>query len=283
MDFMRRMREAHVRIANAQRLIYANRSPKTYSEQMRVFMLVTPKLEDIEADIAATTDLFCNEDKAKIQGGIRDIVAYLDKGYDEYAKWRRSTEDYETLCQSEPGWLCELIKAPRLMPKEYVCALNKSKGTIRSYVYGRRTDRATSEQNKTLVCRFVDELLNAGNLASADELLADDFALRLRLPAVEGREAFKEGLQHWRTAFPDWRISIERLIAEYDKVDIRWSSEATHSGPLMGIAPTRKRVSWTANDVLRIENGRIAEITAEEDMLALVRQLGAAPEPTSAE
>ena len=139
MDFMRRMREAHVRIANAQRLIYANRSPKTYSEQMGVFMLVTPKLEDIEADIAATTDLFCNEDKAKIQGGIKDIVAYLDKGYDQYAKWRRSTrsstEDYETLCQSEPGWLCELIKTPRLMPEEYVCALNKSKGMIRLYVY----------------------------------------------------------------------------------------------------------------------------------------------------
>ena len=61
MDFMRRMREAHVRIANAQRLIYANPSPETYNEQMRVLMLVTPELEDIERDIAATTDLFCKE------------------------------------------------------------------------------------------------------------------------------------------------------------------------------------------------------------------------------
>ena len=58
MDFLRRIREAHVQIANAQRLIRADRMPKTYSEQMRVLMLVTPELEDIERDIEATTDLF---------------------------------------------------------------------------------------------------------------------------------------------------------------------------------------------------------------------------------
>ena len=285
MDFMRRMREAHVRIANAQRLIYANRSPRTYSEQMRVLMLVTPKLEDIERDIAATTDLFKPGDKEEIQEGINDIVAYLDEGYDEYAKWRRnSTVDYETLRQRKPGWLSKLVECGRCMPEKYLCALSKSKGTIRSYVYGSSRDRALPEQNETRIRHFVNEFLNAGILASADKLLADDFALRLRQPAIEGREAFKEGLRHWRTVFPDWRISIEQLIAEDDKVTSRWRCEATHSGQqLMGISPTGKRVSWTANAVLRIENGRIAELTAEVDMLALMRQLGAAPEPTSAE
>jgi steroid delta-isomerase-like uncharacterized protein len=261
-DFMHRIREAHVRIANAQRLIHADRSYTTYSEQMRVLMQVTPKLEDIERDIAATTDLFKPGDKTKIQKGINEIVAYLDKGYDQYAEWCND-EDCDSLRQRKPGWLGELVKCRRSMPAEYERALDKSKGTIRCYVYGRGRDRAVSEQNKARVRRFVDEVLNAGNLASADELLADDFALDLRLLAIEGREAFKEILKHWRTAFPDGRISIERLTGEDDKVVGCWTGEATHSAPIMGIAATKKRVSWTANVILRIENGRIAEITAE--------------------
>jgi predicted ester cyclase len=51
----------------------------------------------------------------------------------------------------------------------------------------------------------------------------------------------------------------------------------------MGIAATGKRVSWTANVILRIENGRIAEMAADGDMVGLMRQLEATPEPTSAE
>ena len=127
MDFMYRIREAHVRIANAQRLIYADRSCTIYCEQMRVLMQVTPKLEDIERDIAATTDLFKPRDKTKIQKGINEIVAYLDKGYDQYAEWCNG-EDYETLRQREHGWLGELVKCRRNMPAEYGRALDKSKG-----------------------------------------------------------------------------------------------------------------------------------------------------------
>jgi hypothetical protein len=81
-DFLRRMREAHVRIANAQRLIYADPSPGIYNKQMRMLMLVTPELEDIERDINATTNLFCEKtaDKGNIQDGINEIVAYLMTG-----------------------------------------------------------------------------------------------------------------------------------------------------------------------------------------------------------
>ena len=98
MDFLRRMREAHVRIANAQRLIRADPSPKTYSEQMRALMLVTPELEDIERDVAATTDLFCKEpaDKENIQDGIKEVVDYLDDAYYQYAAWDKSGDSNET-------------------------------------------------------------------------------------------------------------------------------------------------------------------------------------------
>ena len=139
-----------------------------------------------------------------------------------------------------------------------------------------------SEHNKNLVRRFVRDVLNDGNPSTVTELLSEDFVLRLPgLPPTEGREAFMQALQEWRTAFPDWQVSIEQLIAEHDKVAGRWRCEATHLGPLMGIPATGKQVIWTANDILRIEQGKIAENTAEEDMLGLMGQLGAPPPSAS--
>jgi steroid delta-isomerase-like uncharacterized protein len=137
-----------------------------------------------------------------------------------------------------------------------------------------------SERNKQLVRRFVVEQLNDTNPAALDELVAEDFVLRLPGHApIQGREAFRDALSQWRSAFPDWRASIEELIAEGDKVAGRWRCEATHQGVLMGIPATGRRVCWTANDILRIEGQRIVENTAEEDMLGLMRQLGAIAEP----
>jgi steroid delta-isomerase-like uncharacterized protein len=140
-----------------------------------------------------------------------------------------------------------------------------------------------SEQAKELVRRFARDVLAGGHPAAADEILTENFVLRLPgLPAIEGREAFKRGLAEWQAAFPDWEISIEELIAEGDKVAGRWRCRGTHRGPLMGIAPTGRRVSWTANDIFRIEAGRIAENTAEEDIAGLLRQLGASRPATPA-
>ena len=137
MDFLRRMRKAHVRIANAWRLIRADPSLETYSEQMRALMLVTPRLEDIGRDVAATTNLFCKEDKGSIQDGIKEIVAYLDEGYEQYATRDKSGDGNETFSHlANTGWLAELLESKQGMPKRYECALDKSKGKIRSYVYG---------------------------------------------------------------------------------------------------------------------------------------------------
>jgi hypothetical protein len=149
MDLMLRMREAHVRIANAQRLIYACPSREAYSEQMRVLMLVTPELEDIERDVAATTDLFCKNhtDKEDIQKGINKIVKYLDDGYDQYAAWGKKNVDRTWIPQAGTGWIAQLLNSQRGMPKEYFDALTESKGKIRSYVYGDGIDEAETESD----------------------------------------------------------------------------------------------------------------------------------------
>ena len=131
-----------------------------------------------------------------------------------------------------------------------------------------------------LVRRFVDEVLNGRDYVAADELFADDFVLHLPgMPPVEGREAFKQSLQGLHRAFPDLRFTILELFGDGDRVAGRWTIEGTHEGELWGIPATGRRARWTATDIFRIENGRIAENTPEEDILGLMRQLGVVPEP----
>jgi predicted ester cyclase len=65
------------------------------------------------------------------------------------------------------------------------------------------------------------------------------------------------------------------LVAEGDKVAIRWSWRGIHKGEYMGIAPTGKQVTMTGISILRIVGGKIVEEWGESDNLGFMEQLGA--------
>jgi predicted ester cyclase len=79
------------------------------------------------------------------------------------------------------------------------------------------------------------------------------------------------------SAFPDVKVSVDDLVAENDKVTLRWSSEGTHSGELNGIAPTKRRVAMTGIAIYRFDEGRIVEAWNNSDSLGMLRQLGVVP------
>src|SRR2546422_5450485 len=131
-----------------------------------------------------------------------------------------------------------------------------------------------SEENKAIIRRFVEEIPNIGNMAAADELLADGFVLHFpNMPDLEGAEAFKDLPTAIRTAFPAVVETIEELVAEGDHVVERFSLRGTHLGEFMGIAPTQKVVSWTAIAISRLEGGRIAECWVEANLQGLLLQM----------
>ena len=138
-----------------------------------------------------------------------------------------------------------------------------------------------SEQNKTVVRRLFDELWNKGNLQVADELIAptylhhDDSTPNLG----KGPEGEKKRVNLYRTAFHDFRLSIEDLLAEGETVVARWSCRGVHKGELNGIAPTGKQFAITGVTIARFSNGKIVEGFVNWDALGLMRQLGVVPEP----
>ncbi len=137
-----------------------------------------------------------------------------------------------------------------------------------------------SEENKALARRYVEEVINKGNLAVIDELAAADFVEHSpfpgQAPGIEGEEQL---IGMMRAAFPDLHSTIEDLIAEGDKVVLRATTRGTHKGEFMGIPPTGKQVTVTEIHIIRFVGGKGVEHWGEVDMMGMMQQLGVAPTP----
>jgi len=138
----------------------------------------------------------------------------------------------------------------------------------------------SADANRTLAQRFYEEVWNKGNLDAVTDLMTSDFVDHAAPPGFPtGPEGAKQVFIMYRNAFPDFRLSVEDLIAEDDKVVARWVTHGTHQGELMGIPPTGKAVTVTGIDVFRLAGGKIAEHWAEFDTLGMMQQLGVIPAP----
>ena len=135
----------------------------------------------------------------------------------------------------------------------------------------------STEENKALARRAVEETMNQRNWAVFDELHVPDYVCHYASRTIQGREPFKQYLSMVLTAFPDLHFTIEDMFGEGDRVVIRYTYRGTHKGDLMGIPPTGKQVAVTGIGIMRVANGKILEEWINND---LMQQLGvvAAPE-----
>ena len=82
-----------------------------------------------------------------------------------------------------------------------------------------------------------------------------------------------------RTAFPDKHFTIEQIIAEDDKVVLRWTIRGTHSGefwtPEGTVSPTGKSIELTSIVIYRVADGKIVEEWIVIDWLNILKQFGA--------
>ncbi len=135
------------------------------------------------------------------------------------------------------------------------------------------------EENKAVVCRFVEEFWNTGNMAAADELMAGDAAITLPGMGQVGLATLKGFARAQRDAFPDWHSSVEEMVGEADTVAERWTGRGTHQGAFQGIAATGRQVVVPGGVFYRVASGKITQFRGLFDGLALMQQLGAIPTP----
>lgn len=133
----------------------------------------------------------------------------------------------------------------------------------------------STESNKALIRRYVEEVLNKKNLNLVDELFADAFVDHdSSMPEAGGPAGIKRLAAMVHTSFPDVHFTIEDMIAEGDKVVYRYSVRATHRKDFMGIPAIGKQISFTGIHIYRVGDGKLQEEWENWDMLGLMRQLG---------
>ena len=137
----------------------------------------------------------------------------------------------------------------------------------------------TVERNKRIVHRIFDEIFNQGKLEVANELLTPDAEAHVPFDHPgSGPASLQKIVAGLREGFPDLQMEILDLIGEGDKVVVVWRSvRQTQTGPYRGIPPTGRAVKISGINVLRFEDGRLAEYRMQLDELGAARQMGAVP------
>jgi predicted ester cyclase len=131
----------------------------------------------------------------------------------------------------------------------------------------------TPEQNKDIARQVIDRIFVHGEDAAIDELIAPDFVPHTFGPMPPGREGLRAGMRRAGAGVSEARFELHDEIAEGDRVAVRLTSSARHTGRFMGIDPTGERYSIDEIHIFRIRDGQVIEHWHEFDKMTLMQQL----------
>ena len=135
------------------------------------------------------------------------------------------------------------------------------------------------EENKEIARRYLS--VDANQIRKDIESGQDEFhapELMVHTPMGDmNYEGYMASMNAVVSAFPDCKYNPEDVIAEGDKVVVRYTLTGTHRGDFQGIPATGKSFKIEGIGILRIDNGKLAEFWFASDMLGMMQQLGAIP------
>jgi steroid delta-isomerase-like uncharacterized protein len=137
----------------------------------------------------------------------------------------------------------------------------------------------STEPNKEVARRYYEWVLNDGEVEALDEMAVPDYQEHDPLPGQgTGLQGLKDRVTMLKSGL-DSRFTIEDLIAEGDKVVVRWTNSGTNVGEFLGMPPTGKGFTIAGIDIHRLEDGKMAEHWHVVDNFSMLLQLGLIPPP----
>ena len=128
------------------------------------------------------------------------------------------------------------------------------------------------DDNRALVLRHLEEAVNLDRPELWNDIMAEDFIIHH--PLVEpGRAGYAAGLGLLRAGFPDLNVELLDVVAEHDRVVVRYIERGTHTGDFMDLPPTGRSYEKHGFAMYRVADGRLAECWLQEDDLGFQQQL----------
>jgi len=131
----------------------------------------------------------------------------------------------------------------------------------------------TPEQRKAVARRVFDEIFNQGKFEVAAEIYAQDF-VNHGLTRDIGLKEDQDAARGWKSAAPDLKMTVDKLLADGEFVVALWHGEGTNTGTGNGLPATGKRISGRGITIWRIVDGKIREEWSQFDQTRLLLQLG---------
>lgn len=136
----------------------------------------------------------------------------------------------------------------------------------------------TLEANKALVRRFLDAF-SRGDIDAMIEMVDDDYVWQGTDPAeigiARGRAAFREAVSSFKLALPDCTVEILDMVAEGDRVALRFREHGHHTGaPWLGVQPQGAFVEWFPFAIYRVAGDRLVEEWFTDDPYTIKKCLG---------
>jgi steroid delta-isomerase-like uncharacterized protein len=136
----------------------------------------------------------------------------------------------------------------------------------------------SAEENKAIVRRFIEDVLSGNQVGLVDTLFAPEYVNHLLPPGTPpGPEGEKGFIAMFRNAFPDFRMTVDDILGEDDRVAGCWTFAGTHTGAFQGMPPTGRRVTMTGMNIFRLAHGQIVDNRSNFDQFGMLQQMGAIP------
>jgi steroid delta-isomerase-like uncharacterized protein len=133
------------------------------------------------------------------------------------------------------------------------------------------------DQNKQLIRQYFEAYDQQDTERIEQSVSSSNYSFHLPgMPPMDWNGTKQFYAAAW-SAFPDLHHDILDIVAEGDKVAVRYSIIGTHKGELQGIPPTGKEVSFGAMDFITLMDGKVAEEWEIADTMGLMQQIGAIP------
>jgi predicted SnoaL-like aldol condensation-catalyzing enzyme len=129
------------------------------------------------------------------------------------------------------------------------------------------------EANKAVALRFIERVFVDQDPNAVDELAAEDFTAHTFGDLPPGREPLKLAMKRAGEGVSDATFEINDVIAEKDRVAVRLTTRARHTGTFMGMEPSGNEYSLDEIHIFRVADGKVLEHWHEFDKARLMQQL----------